>query len=53
VAEVAALGTSVDLGDVVAVHADADDVPEDADPEDLEDLGWYATQEIADLLGRV
>ena len=37
------------LADVVAVHADADDVPDDgADPDD--DLGWYATQEIPDLL---
>ena len=51
VAEVAALAASVSLSDVVAVHADADDLPNDADPEDLEDLGWYATQEISDLLG--
>ena len=51
VAEVAAAGlpTTVTLADVVAVHADPDDVPDDgADPDD--DLGWYATQEIADLL---
>jgi hypothetical protein len=51
VAEVAALAASVSLSDVVAVHADADDLPDDAEPEDLEDLGWYATQEISDLLG--
>ena len=54
VAEVAAAGlpTTVTLADVVAVHADPDDVPDDgADPDD--DLGWYATQEIADLLRRV
>ena len=50
VAEVHAPAASVSLSDVVAVHADADDLPEDADPEDLEDLGWYATQEIPDLL---
>ena len=25
-------------------------LPDDADPEDLEDLGWYATQEIPTLL---
>ena len=38
---------TVALADVVAVHADPDDVPDDgADPDD--DLGWYATQEIAD-----
>ena len=44
------LPTRVTLADVVAVHADPDDVPDDgADPDD--DLGWYATQEIADLLG--
>jgi hypothetical protein len=48
---VAALPTTVTLADVVAVHADPDDVPEQgADPDD--DLGWYATQEIADLLHR-
>jgi hypothetical protein len=51
VAEVAALGGTVPLSDVVAVHADADDLPDGADPEDLGDLGWYATQEIPDLLG--
>lgn len=33
--------------DVVAVHADADD---DTDPDD--DLGWWATQEVPELLGR-
>ena len=51
VAEVAAAGlpTTVTLADVVAVHADPDDVPDEgADPDD--DLGWYATQEIAHLL---
>ena len=32
--------------DVVAVHADDHD---DADPDD--DLGWWATQEVGDLLG--
>jgi hypothetical protein len=50
VAEVTAVGGSVSLADVVAVHADAYDVPQNADPDDLEDLGWYATQEIPDLL---
>jgi hypothetical protein len=50
VAEVAALGSRVALADVVAVHADADDMPDDALPEDLDDLGWYATQEIPVLL---
>jgi hypothetical protein len=34
---------------VAAVHADTDDVEPDA--EDLPDLGWYAVQEIPDLLG--
>ena len=51
VAEVAgsALPTRVTLADVVAVHVDPDDVPDEgADPDD--DLGWYATQEIPDLL---
>jgi len=50
VAEVDRLGPRVALPDVVAVHADADDLPAGADPDDLEDLGWYATQEIPDLL---
>jgi hypothetical protein len=50
VAEVPALGDSVGLADVVAVHADADDLPPDADPESLDELGWYATQEISQLL---
>ncbi len=50
VADVPALGDAVALADVVAVHADADDLPPDADPEDLGDLGWYATQEIPHLL---
>jgi hypothetical protein len=50
VAEVATVGAGVDLSDVVAVHADAADLPDDADPDDLGDLGWYATQEIPALL---
>jgi len=50
VAEADRLGARVALTDVVAIHADADDVPAGVDPEDLDDLGWYATQEIPDLL---
>ena len=50
VAELATLPESVSLADVVAVHADAADLPVNADPENLEDLGWYAVQEIPDLL---
>jgi hypothetical protein len=50
VAEADRLGQRVALSDVVAVHADVDDFPDGADPEDLDDLGWYATQEIPDLL---
>jgi hypothetical protein len=34
---------------IEAVHADTDDV--DPGTEDLPDLGWYATQEIDDLIG--
>jgi len=34
---------------VAAVHADAD--PVDPASRDLPDLGWYAVQEIEDLLG--
>ena len=41
-------GWTVPLKRVVAVHADAADRPADADPD--EDLAWFATQEIPDLL---
>ncbi|HEU5036924.1 MAG TPA: hypothetical protein VFT70_07960 [Nocardioides sp.] len=41
-------GWQVPLKRVVAVHADTEDRPADADPD--EDLGWFATQEIPDLL---
>jgi GTP-sensing pleiotropic transcriptional regulator CodY len=50
VAEVTALGETVALSEVVAVHADVVDLPAGAEPDDLEDLGWYATQEIPHLL---
>jgi hypothetical protein len=50
VAEVPVIGKSLGLGDVVAVHADAADLPAGVDPDDLADLGWYAVQEIPDLL---
>jgi hypothetical protein len=50
VAEVPTVGGSIDIADVVAVHADTDDVPDGVDPADLDDLGWYATHEICDLL---
>jgi hypothetical protein len=44
------LPVRITLAEVVAVHADPDDVPDEgAEPDD--DLGWYATQEIATLLG--
>lgn len=39
---------AVPMRDVVAVHADVADRPAGADPD--EDLGWWATQEIPDLL---
>lgn len=45
VAEVTGEPPAIGITDVVAVHADAED---DADPEG--DLGWYATQEIPDLI---
>ena len=44
-----AAGETVPLRLVVAVHADTEDRPADADPDD--DLGWFATQEIPFLLG--
>jgi uncharacterized protein DUF6912 len=49
VAEVSDVDGSVPLLDVVAVHADPEDRPAGADPD--EDLGWYATQELDLLLG--
>lgn len=51
VAELAAVppaGSTVPLKRVVAVHADPAERPADADPDD--DLAWYATQEVAELL---
>lgn len=41
-------GWTVPLKRVVAVHADTEDRPADADPD--EDLGWFATQEIPQLI---
>ena len=41
-------GWSVPLKRVVAVHADTADRPADADPD--EDLAWFATQEIGQLV---
>jgi hypothetical protein len=40
----------VGLADVVAVHADVTDLPADGESGELDELGWYATQEIDDLL---
>lgn len=39
----------VPWSEVVAVHADVADRPGDADAD--EDLAWFATQEVPDLLG--
>lgn len=41
-------GWTIPLKRVAAVHADTEDRPDDADPDD--DLGWFATQEIPDLV---
>ncbi len=41
-------GRSIPMSQVVAVHCDVADRPADADPD--EDLAWFATQEIDDLL---
>lgn len=46
VAETTTAAAAVTWRDVVAVHADDHD---DADPDD--DLAWWATQEVDDLLG--
>ena len=48
VADTDAAHGPVPLQDWVAVHADAADRPAAADPD--EDLGWFAVQEIPDLL---
>ena len=48
VAEIADADGPVAIADVVAVHADTGDRPADADPDD--DLAWFATQEIPDLI---
>jgi hypothetical protein len=48
VAEMGDSDAAVLLRDVVAVHADPGERPADADPDD--DLGWYATQELDQLL---
>ena len=48
VAEVAEPAGPVPLDRVVAVHADTDDRPDGADPD--EDLGWYASQELDQLI---
>jgi hypothetical protein len=40
-------GWTIPLKRVVAVHADTEDRPAGADPDD--DLGWFATQEVPDL----
>ena len=41
-------GWTIPLKRIVAVHADTEDRPADADPDD--DLAWFATQEIPFLL---
>ncbi len=46
VVETAAADAPATWRDVVAVHVDSQD---DADPDD--DLAWWATQEVGDLLG--
>jgi hypothetical protein len=48
VAETASTDAPVTWRDVVAVHVDDRD---DADPDD--DLAWWATQEIGDLISRL
>ena len=48
VADLADVDGPVPLADLVAVHADPADRPAGADPD--EDLGWYAVQELDQLL---
>ncbi|MCW2753337.1 MAG: hypothetical protein JWQ32_748 [Marmoricola sp.] len=49
VADVEDEDAAVPMELIEAVHADTDDV--DPADDDLPDLGWFATQEIDDLLG--
>ncbi len=49
VAEVADVDGPVSLAEIVSVHADSFAV--DPGERDLPDLGWFATQEIDELLG--
>jgi hypothetical protein len=49
VADVADPDADAAWRDVAAVHADPEDRPADADPD--EDLAWFATQETPHLLG--
>jgi hypothetical protein len=49
VVEVAGEPDVIGIGDVVAVHADPADLGGQGAVQD-DDLGWYATQEIPDLL---
>lgn len=49
VVEARSEGQPVRARDWQAVHADVVERPADADPD--EDLGWFATQEIPDLVG--
>ena len=48
VAEVDSVVAPISLDDVVAVHCDVEDRPDDADADD--DLAWFATQEIPGLV---
>jgi len=48
VAELTGDDDPVTMADVAAVHADTADRPADADP--VDDLPWFATQEIPDLV---
>jgi len=48
VAEVDPASTWLAMSDVVAVHCDVADRPAGADPD--EDLAWFATQEIEELV---
>lgn len=48
VAEVRDISAPIELGDLVAIHADVADRPSGADPD--EDLAWFGVQEIDSLL---
>jgi hypothetical protein len=51
VADLADEDAAFGMEQIDAVHADTDDIDPAGDPDALPDLGWFAAQEIDDLIG--